>query len=113
MTTALDIINGAARLAGITFKSEALDNDEAQDGLIQLNDLLDSWSNDDLITFALTLESFPLTTAASYTIGIGGNFNTSRPIDIKTAVVRYSTIDYPLTIISPEQYQLEIPIKSI
>jgi len=112
-TTALDIINRAARLIGVTFKSEVLTADEANDGLTALNDMLDSWSNEDLLTYAYTLESFPLTSAASYTIGIGGDFNTSRPIDIASAVVRVGGIDYSLDIISLEEYQTEIPLKSI
>lgn len=111
-TSALDIVRGAAQLIGVVFKSEALDADEANDGLIALNDLLDTWSNDSLTTFANTLESFSLTGAASYTIGTGGNFNTSRPINIVTAVVRIGTIDYDLTPITQEQYQLDIAVKS-
>jgi len=112
-TSALDIITGAAKLLGVVFKSETLSADEANDGLVALNDMLDTWSNDNLITYAYTLESFNLTGVATYTIGSGGVFNTSRPIDIATAVVRYASIDYPLQVISQEQYQLEIPIKSI
>lgn len=112
-TSALDIITQAARLIGVTYKSEQLDSDEANDGLIMLNDMLDVWSNDNLISNAYTLESFPLTGAASYTIGSGGDFNTSRPINLVTAVVRLSSVDYPIGIITPEEYQLEVPIKSI
>lgn len=112
-TSALDIITGAAKLLGVIFKSEPLDSDEANDGLVLLNDMLDSWSNDSLTTSAYTLESFSLTGAASYTIGASGTFNTSRPINIVTAVVRISSVDYPLEIITQEQYQLEIPQKSI
>lgn len=112
-TSALDIITGAAKLLGVLYKNEALAADEANDGLIALNEMLDSWSNDNLMTTAYTLESFPLTGAASYTIGTGGVFNTARPINIVTAVVRLSSIDYPLKMITPEEYQEEIPIKSI
>ncbi len=112
-TSALDLITGSARLLGVLFKSEQLSADEANDGLIALNDMLDTWSNDDLMTYAFTLESFPLTGAATYTIGTGGNFNTSRPINIATAVVRMASIDYPLDIITQQEYQTEISIKSI
>lgn len=112
-TSALDIITGAAKLIGVVFKSEALASDEANDGLVALNEMLDSWSNDNLITTADTLESFNLTGAASYTIGTGGNFNTTRPISIISAVVRLASVDYSLKVISPEQYQQEVPIKSI
>lgn len=112
-TTALDIITGSAKLLGLLFKSETLAADEASDGLITLNEMLDSWSNDNLITYAYTLESFNLTGSATYTIGTGGTFSTSRPINIVTAVVRLAGIDYPLEIITPEQYQTEIALKSI
>jgi hypothetical protein len=113
MTTALDIITGSAKLLGVIAVGEAMTNDEAQDGLTTLNDMLDSWSSDLGVVYANTLESFNLTGAASYTIGVGGNFNTSRPTYIKTAVVRIASVDYPLQIITEEQYQNEIAIKSI
>lgn len=112
-TSALEIITGAAKLIGVVFKSEVLDADESNDGLVALNDMLDTWSNDNLTTFAYTLESFTLTGSATYTIGVGGTFNTARPINIATAVVRLATIDYPLKIITQEQYQEEVPIKSL
>ena len=112
MTSALEIITGAAKLIGVVFKSETLDADEANDGLAALNDMLESWSNEDLITYAMSTESFSLTGASSYTIGTGGDFNTSRPIDINNALVRISNIDYTLEIIPQEVYQ-QIPFKSI
>lgn len=112
-TSALDIITGAAKKIGVVFKSETLDADEANDGLTALNDMLDTWSNDNLTTFAYILENFPLTGAASYSIGMGGAFNTSRPINIVTAVVKIGSIDYDLTPITEEQYQLDIADKSI
>ena len=111
--SALDIITSAAKKIGVVFKSEVLDDDEANDGLIALNDMLDTWSNDNLTTFAYTLENFTLTGAASYTIGTGGTFNTARPINIVTAVVRIGSIDYDLTPITQEQYQLDIAFKGI
>lgn len=112
-TSALDIITGAAKLIGVVFKSEQLSSDEANDGLVTLNDMLDTWSNDNLTTFSYTLENFSLTGAASYTIGASGDFNTTRPINIVDAVVRLSLVDYPLSIITQEQYQTEISVKSI
>lgn len=111
--SALNIITSAAKKIGVVFKSEALDADEANDGLISLNDMLDTWSNDDLATVSDTLESFPLTTAASYTIGVGGNFNTVRPINISSVVVRVGNIDYTLDPITLDQYQEDIALKSI
>lgn len=113
MTTALECITGAAKLIGVLFKSEGLDADEASDGLVALNDMLDGWSNDDSINYFNVLENFALTGAASYTIGSGGNFNTTRPISIISAVIRSGSSDYPLQLISEAEYQLSLPVKSI
>lgn len=112
VTTALDIITGAAKLIGVVFKSEALDSDEASDGLVTFNEMLDSWSNDLTTIYADTLESFPITGASSYTIGTGANFNTTRPTNIISAVVRIASVDYPLEIINQQQYQEQIAVKS-
>lgn len=113
MTTALDLITGAAKLIGVVFKSEALSSDEANDGLVLLNEMIDTWSNDDMSTIVSTIESFSLTGAASYTIGSGGDFSTSRPLNILTAVVRVGSVDYPLRLITQEEYQTQIAVKSI
>lgn len=113
MTTALDIITGAAKLLGVVYKSEALTADEAADGLVSLNDMLGTWSNDNLVTFAFAEESFPLSAGvSSYTIGTGQTFNTTRPVVINYAYVRLGSIDYELQIISPTEYD-SISTKSV
>ncbi len=105
MTTALGIITSAMRKAGVLVKNETPSADEAADGLEMLNDLLASISNDSLIVYARTFENFNLSSnVTSYTIGSGATFNTVRPIKIITAYVRSGNIDYPLTIVSDEQY---------
>lgn len=104
MSTALGIIKSAMRKAGVLVKSEAPSADEANDGLEMLNDLLASLSNDSMLVPARTLENFTLTSATDYTIGTGGDFNTTRPIKIISAYVRSGTIDYPLEIVSDENY---------
>ena len=52
MTTALDIITGAYGLLGIYGVGSAIASQDAQLGLSVLNDMLDSWSNESLTTFA-------------------------------------------------------------
>lgn len=114
MTTALSLITQAAKKIGVVFKSESLDSDEATDGLTALNNMLSSWANDSLLVYARTWESFTLTGGTgSYTIGTGGNFNTTRPIAIVEAYVRIASVDYPLEIIPDEVYNQYITIKSI
>jgi hypothetical protein len=107
MTTALNLIEGAARILGVLNKGENMPADDAADGLVALNDLLASWSNESLLVYARTLESFTLTGGvATYLIGSGQTFNTTRPVAIVEAVIRDSSnVDYPLTIINEETYQ--------
>jgi len=113
MTTAHDIIKAAFRIGGITVKGETPDAEEIQDALDALNDLIYSISNDSLNIYGRTEESFALSSGqSSYTIGPGGDFNTSRPTDIISAYVRLGTVDYPIQTISAEFYT-QISVKSI
>lgn len=107
MTTALNIIEGAARIIGVLNKGENMPSDDAADGLVALNDLLASWSNESLLVYARTIESFTLTGGvATYLIGDGQTFDTDRPIAIINATIRDSSgQDYPLTLINDEAYQ--------
>lgn len=104
MTTARTIIKRAMQKIGVLMKSESPSDDEANDGLVSLNALIDSWGNDSLNVYARTWETFPLTSASTYTIGTGGDFNTERPMDIVSAYLRSGTIDYPITIVDDEAY---------
>ena len=113
MTTALGIIKSAMRKAGILTKGEDPAADESADALEMLNDMLASWSNDSMVVYARTLENFPITSGtASYTIGSGGTFNTVRPIKIISAYVRSGGIDYPVSVVSEENYDL-VSLKSV
>lgn len=112
MTTALDLITGAAKLIGVTFKSEALSADEAADGLVSLNDMLASWSNNGLLCVSRVKESFSVASATSYTIGTSQTLNTTRPIDIVSATFTLSSIDNPLKRITDEEYE-DIRLKAV
>lgn len=112
MTTALDLITGAGRLLGVVRKGEALDDDEATDGLSALNAMLSAWGSETLIALARVRESFTLTGASSYTIGTGKTFDTTNPINISNAFVRSGGVDYPLEIVSDEEYD-NISVKDV
>jgi hypothetical protein len=112
MTTALELITGAARLLNVVRKGEPLDADEAIDGLATLNELLASWSNEGLNITSRERESFTIDASGSYTIGSGATLNTVRPIAIINAFIRIGNIDYPLMPITDEQYD-NIALKTI
>lgn len=105
MTSALDIITSAMRKSGILTKSETPDGDEGADGLEMLNDLIDSWSTESLLIVSRTLVTHTLTGGdGEYTIGSGGDINTSRPTYISAAYTSQATLDYHLDIIDDERY---------
>lgn len=101
MTTARNIIKKALQKNGVLTKGESPSGDEASDALDNLNALISSWSNDSLLIYTRVSESFPLVSGqSSYTIGSGGDFNTTRPLQILTAFTRIGNIDYNIDIIS-------------
>lgn len=113
MATARDIITGAARLLGVLRKGEALDADEAADGLSALNALIASWSSGALMGLSRTRDALTLVTAsATYAIGTGQTLNTRAPRMILSATISNGGIDYPASIITDEEYE-NIALKSV
>jgi hypothetical protein len=106
MTTARKIIKKAMQKIGVLVKSEAPDDDEANDALDSLNALIDSWSNEPANVTTRVRETFPLTSSASYTIGIGADFNTERPMQIVDAYASLAFTDTPVAVVNQEEYDL-------
>lgn len=73
MTTPLDIITRAMKDIGALAAGEAPTADEAQDGFDMMNDMLDQWSNENMMVFYKTEIIFPVVqNQIQYTIGPGG-----------------------------------------
>lgn len=109
MATGRDIVESALRLIGALATGEAAQASEAIDGLESLNDMLDSWSNDNLIVPAVTREEFSLVGGQqSYTMGPGGDWDTTRPIGLVKALLQVSgtnpTFETEMKILSPKEY---------
>ena len=105
MTTARDLIKRSMQKIGVLVKSEAPSDDEAQDALASLNALISSWSNDSSTIVSRAWETFTLTGGDGvYTMGTGGDFNTTRPIHIIGGYIRNGTTDTTLTVVSDEAY---------
>lgn len=110
MTTAASLIDTAYVLAGYKDAREAVDGQDAAYGLGRLNDMLDSWNTQGLFLFT-TNEIVTTTSGSNITIGTGGTINTPTPVSLPNgSYVRISGLDYPITWISDEDYQL-IPLK--
>lgn len=117
MAKALDLINSSMRLIGVLASGETLSANEATDALSTLNDMLGIWSNESLLIYARTNESFTLTpNQQSYTMGSGGNFNTTRPQKIENASITISngseSYDVPVELTNQDEWA-EIQVKGI
>jgi hypothetical protein len=103
--TGRDLVSASLRLIGVLAPGESLPAQEATDGLSTLNRMLGSLSNEGLAIHAITEES-PLTLTAgdgSVTLGTSGDI-TTRPISIEKALIRDGSQDYPVRILSLEEY---------
>ena len=115
MTTANALISRALRLIGVLGQGRrTLTANEADDGLMALNSLMDSFSIDNLMIYQTLEENFPLVVGtASYSIGSGGTFNTTRPVKITNAFIRdASNNDYPVEIVDNFAYD-SVPLKTV
>lgn len=105
MATASDLINRALRLIGALEPGESPSAQETADGLTALNAMVDSWQTEALVIYAMTNVQKTLTPSdASYTIGSGGDINTTRPVKINGAFITESSTDYPIGQISKSAY---------
>lgn len=102
---ASDLVNGALRLIGAIASGETPNSDEAADGLTALQQLLDSWSGQELMIFATAIQTVSMTAGTqSYTLP-------TRPVKILSADVNLGTINIPVEVVGPEQWA-KIPDKS-
>ena len=84
MTTAMDLIQDSFELLGVYGPGDTVSAADAQRGLSTLNDMMDVWSNESLTCFANTSNSFNLIPGqTAYTLGGGGNINTTRPLRVE------------------------------
>ena len=106
-----------ASASSMIFRSLVMGGEKSLDGsltsaeqthyLAALNSMLDSWSLERLLVPQLLQESFSLTNnTVSYTIGSGGDFNTTRPTKIvDPCFIRDSSnLDSSVEILSAESY---------
>lgn len=108
MATGQNLVTRAMRLAGVIGKGETPDADESTDGLTALNAMLDSWSIERLFVYYIVEESLTLVpNQAQYTMGSGGDLNTSRPTRIEDqCFIRFTgSLDIPIKLIGSEAYQ--------
>lgn len=105
MPTAQQILTRAAKGIAYLGRTETLKAQDATDALDALNGMLESWSGENLASYAMQSFAHTLVTnTSSYTIGSGGDINDTRPDNIEQAWIRdTNNLDYPMTVLS--QYE--------
>ncbi len=114
MPTALQLINRGMRIARVLGKGEALDEDEAADGLTALNAMLDSWQTERLSVYKIESNTFTWTASQqSRTVGASGNFVLSRPARVDdSCVFVQNNIEIPVQLIDLDAWA-GIPSKTV
>ena len=116
MTTALDQITGALRLLGLLAEGDEPSAAAAQDGLLAMNQMLDSWSSERLAVFSTQNQVFTWPpNIKSRTIGPTGDFVGNRPVLLDDAtyfVDPTNNISFGIKIINQQQYD-GIAVKTV
>ena len=111
MVTA-DLIRATLRLIGAISSSETPQNDESSDALEALNLMLGSWGATRFLSASTQKVTKTTTGAISYSIGVAGDINTTRPTSIYNAYWSDGGIDYTLENMDYSDY-LEIGVKTV
>lgn len=106
--TVQQLLTDSARALGYLGRTATLSAGDANDALRVFNRLLDSFSNEGLMSYLQLQRSFTLVPGTqTYTIGVGGVINTTRPYDILNAYVRDNNAnDYWLDVIPWDQWMM-------
>ena len=111
MVTA-DLIRATLRLIGAVSSSETPNADESSDALEALNLMLGSWGASRFLSASTSKVTHNCNGSTSYTIGVSGDINTTRPTAIYNAFWSTGGLDYPLSILDYSDYE-NIGIKTI
>lgn len=107
--TVADLIRVALRTLGVLAAEETPSAAEQSDALDTLNDMLDSWAGERLALFATLRSTYTLTPSLDpHSIGVGGGFNTTRPVRIDRASITplgAPGTERPLRMLSDAEWQ--------
>lgn len=105
MATVRDVVKSALRRINAYGDGEALSAETGELALETVNYIFEQWTLDKLMSYQVVQENYPLTiNQQDYTIGASGNFNTTRPIDIQSAFIRYDDTDYQLFKLTDDEW---------
>lgn len=100
--TVQDLLTRALIDLGVYQSGEVLTADDAALGLSTLNDWLDDLGTDSASIYTVSRATWTISTAASYTIGLGATINVPRPVNPQAI----ENIGYQDTSVTPVQERL-------
>lgn len=108
-STIRQLITGALRLINVIAQGEAPSEDDVEITKSALNGMIDSWSNNKLMIYTMNPTEFPLSGKQNYTLGPGGDWDVTRPMEIDNAYTRLNSgtlqqIDIKLKLLTDEEY---------
>lgn len=116
MTTASEIINGSLRLIGMLAEGETPSAGTADDALVAMRQMIESWNTERLSVYSTQDQVFTWPTSAiSRTLGPTGDFVGNRPVllDDSTYFRDPTTgVSYGIKIINQQQYD-GIAVKTV
>ena len=111
--TALDLIRRSMYLINALAAGEYPDDQDANDGLLTLNEMLSDLSTQTLAVYGTDNDEFVVTPGKfEYTYGLTGDFNVQRPVWVDDAYCIRGGVTTPVDLISIEEYN-RIAVKSV
>ncbi len=110
--TAQSLIQDALEGIGVYAPGETVATADLNRCLVILNDMMDIWSNESLMSYANTEQSGLLVPGIHvYTIGVGGDFNLTRPIRILDSPGTCYSVDqngnrYNIQVVTQDRWNL-------
>lgn len=107
MTTVRELLTGSLRLISEAGEGQTPSAESLNDAFQALNEMIDSWTSGGGLIYNDTRETFSLIGGqASYTMGTGGDFNTTRPSVINEMFITSGEISYPVVLYDAAQYSV-------
>lgn len=119
MTTGTDLITLALKDIGALGIGQSVSAEDTADALATLNMMLGQWAAERLNVFHLIDTAHQANGSVSYTVGLGGDFNITRPIKINAAYARLtssgagSAVDYRISMIDAREDYARISLKTL
>lgn len=100
-----DVVKKAYRKLNTIGVGSALPSELLTEGISDINDLIDSLNADRLLPFYVKQEPFTLISGQRvYTIGSGGDFDTTRPIRVLKSTITKDNLDYQMRMIMYDEW---------